>query len=118
MPSDAAETLKHRLRADIKAAMRARAADETRLLRALLAAVDNAQAVPVAPGRSALPNSFADGASEVPRIALTESALHAVLTAEIAERERAAEAIAAHGRPDEAERLRAEAAVVRRYLPA
>jgi len=118
MSADPAEALKHRLRADIKAAMQARAADETRLLRALLAAIDNAQAVPVAPGQSALPNSFGDGASEVPRLALTESALRAVLTAEIAERERAAEAIAAHGRPDEAERLRAEAAIVQRYLPA
>jgi len=115
MRSDAAEALKDRLRADIKAAMQARAADEVRVLRTLLAAIDNAQAVPVAPGQSALPTRFGDGASEVPRLVLTESALSAVLLAEIAERQRAAEAIARCGRPDEAERLRAEAALVQRY---
>jgi len=111
---DAAQALRQRLRADIKAAMQARDGTGTRLLRALLAAIDNAQAVPAEP--PALPNRFGQGTSEVPRRALTEATLHAVLAAEIAERERAADEIARHGRPDDAARLRAEAAVVRRYF--
>jgi uncharacterized protein YqeY len=37
--------LKARLRADLKAAMQARATDDVRLLRTLIAALDNAEAV-------------------------------------------------------------------------
>jgi len=132
---DAAPALRERLRADIKAAMQARDAAATRLLRALLAAIDNAQAVPLIPGGgeagtagavgeaircdeapAAQAQRVAPGAGEVPRLALTEAALQAVLAAEIAEREGAADAIARHGRPDEAARLWAEAQTVRRYL--
>ena len=45
--SDAAESLKARLRADLKLAMRARAKLDVGVLRALIAALDNAQAVQI-----------------------------------------------------------------------
>ncbi|HWJ70137.1 MAG TPA: hypothetical protein VNS79_08830 [Sphingobium sp.] len=117
---DAADPLKTRLRADIKAAMRARDADETRLLRALLAAIDNAQAVPL---DQAMPSGrVGQTALELPRVPLSEADIHALLTGEMAERARAADAMAAHGaahgHADRVARLRAEIATIRRYLAA
>lgn len=111
---DAADPLKARLRADIKAAMRAREADETRLLRALLAAIDNAQAVPL---EQVAQIARAERMSpELPRVALNGADLHKLLTGEMAERTRAAEAMVAHGHAERAARLHAEVTIIGRYL--
>jgi uncharacterized protein YqeY len=110
-----ASALKQRLRADLKAAMQARAADEVRLLRTLIAALDNAEAVAGSPERY-VPRAFGDPSGEVARLALDSEAVAAVLEAEIAARLAAAADYTAHGRDEEAARLRDESATIGRYL--
>ena len=66
-----ATALKERLRADLKAAMQARASDEIRLLRTLIAALDNAEAVPGTPG-GYVHRAFGDAGAEVARLELDE----------------------------------------------
>ncbi len=108
-----ATALKERLRADLKAALQARASDEVRLLRTLIAALDNAEAVP---GEyNALPRAFGDPSGEVTRRELDGSAVGALLVSEVEDRLAAAQDYERHGRPGEAARLRTEAALVARY---
>jgi hypothetical protein len=68
---------------DMRAAMRAKRADETRLIRSILAAVDDAQAVPTDQTRSNGSHMFGDGSAEVPRLKLSEDQLRTVLTGEM-----------------------------------
>lgn len=111
-----AAALKERLRADLRAAMQARAADRVRLLRALIAALDNAEAVPVEGMHDfSLPATSGEGAGEVARRELDTAAVEALLVAEADAREAAAGEYEHHGRAEEAARLRAEAALIRRY---
>ncbi|MBO6906372.1 MAG: hypothetical protein JJ865_15580 [Parvibaculum sp.] len=119
MTEDAGAGMKARLRADLLAAMKAGRKDEVRLLRALVAAIDNAGAPP-APARDPLapPHGHAAGTAEVPRLALTGAQLQALLLAEIGEREQAAAGLARHGEAARAEALHEEVRLVRRYLPA
>lgn len=111
------EALKQRLRADLKAAMRTRDTTATTVLRAVIAAIDNAQAVPVdLSGPASAMRSFGDSAGEVARIMLGEDDLRILLAREAAEREEASVEMLRLGRPTDAERLADEAAIVRRYL--
>jgi uncharacterized protein YqeY len=108
-----ATALKQRLRADLKAALQARAADEVRVLRTVIAALDNAEAVP---GEyQALPRAFGDPSAEVARLELDGGAVEALLAKEIEARLAAAADYERHGRTDEAARLRDEAGLVARY---
>lgn len=111
--------LKQRLRADLKAAMQARASDEVRLLRTLIAALDNAEAVP---GGGLVdkyvPRSFGDPSGEVARLALDDAAVGRVLASEIETRLAAADDYDQHGKAEEARRLRNEADLVARYVAA
>jgi uncharacterized protein len=111
-----ATALKERLRADLKAAMQARATDEVRLLRTLIAALDNAEAVP-REGRvnTNLPLAFGDPCGEVARRELDDAAVEALLAAEIESRRSAAVDYERHDRGDEAARLRGEAELIVRY---
>ncbi|MBO9574234.1 MAG: hypothetical protein J7494_00715 [Sphingobium sp.] len=116
MSADAAVAMTERLRAGLKLAMRARSADETRVLRALLGAIDNAQAVPLDPARKPSDMAaFGDSSIEVPRRVLTPDDIAALLAHEAQDRETAAVELDALGIADRAETLRAEAAIVRRY---
>jgi uncharacterized protein len=117
--SDPAAALSERVRADLKAAMADRCTDEMRLLRNLLAAIDDAQAVarPESDQRYE-PRAFGDAGVEVPRLRLTPTGIDALLTAEIAARLAAAEQMAQLGQVDRAETLRAEAVLLARYRPA
>jgi uncharacterized protein YqeY len=112
-----ATALKERLRADLKAAMQARAADEVRVLRVLIAALDNAEAIPGVQ-KNYVPRAFGDPSGEVPRRELDDDAVAALLTAEAESRLAAATDYEAHEQRDEAARLRAEAALIGRYRPA
>jgi uncharacterized protein YqeY len=114
-----AAALKQRLREDLKAAMQAKAAGEVRLLRALVAALDNAEAVSL-DGRkqSALPGKFGDGSNEVARRELSADDIAALLDREIHERLTAAADYERLGQSDEATRLREEAHLVSRYREA
>lgn len=109
-----AVALKERLRADLKAAMQSRAVDEVRVLRVLIAALDNAEAVP-SEEKPYTPRAFGDPGGEVARLDLDEAAVEALLADEVAARLSAAADYRSHGRSDEALRLEAEAAVVERY---
>jgi uncharacterized protein YqeY len=110
-----AEGAKARIRADIRAAMTAKNMVEAKLLRTLLAALDNAEAVSVAIGPY-VERAFGDPATEVARKTLTREDVEAVIEAESAERLAAARDLERHGRAAEAATLQAEAALLQRYL--
>jgi uncharacterized protein YqeY len=117
MADDAAETMTRRLRADLKTAMQARRTDEVRVIRALIGAIDNAQAVPTGPGHQPyVERAFGDASGEVPRLRLSAGDVQAVFVREVEERRIAADEMARLAQQDRAEMLRAEAAVVARYL--
>jgi uncharacterized protein YqeY len=114
-----ATALKERLRGDLKAAMQARASDEVRVLRVLIAALDNAEAVSVERAQNnALPRVFGDPAGEVSRRELDGAAVDALLASEAGARLEAAADYERHDRPEDAVRLRGEAALIARYREA
>ncbi|MGH3434565.1 MAG: GatB/YqeY domain-containing protein [Thermocrispum sp.] len=111
------------LRAGLTAAIKAKDRVGITALRSALAAIDNAEAVPVesAPasltGREHVAGGAAGlAASEAERKELTADVIHAIVEREVADSVLAAEEYARLGRDDQAERLRAEAAVLSRYL--
>jgi len=114
-----AAALKERLRADLVVAMRAQAKDELRLLRTLVAAIDNAEAVPTATEGAVTPptgtRAFGDPSGEVPRREIDPAALEALLRSEADARLAAAAFCEAHGHEAEAARLRREVELIARY---
>ena len=119
-----AADLRARLAAALPRAMKARDPVAVAALRSTLAALANAEAVGV--GTSADPPlGSADvagaavgvGATEAVRRALAAQEVHDLTLAEATEREAAAQTYDAGGQPDRAERLRAEAGVIRSFLP-
>lgn len=86
-------------------------------VRALGAALDDAEAPPAAIGSAAsTQHDFRGGRAEIERVLLGRSDVRAVLEAEIADRERAAEEMQRLHRLNRAESLRQEALLARRYL--
>ncbi len=115
--TDAAETAKTRLRGDLRSAMRARNAEETAVLRALIAALDNAQAAPVGDKHLRyVVHQFGDRSAEVPRLSLDEAEVRCLVEREVASRHADADQFEGLGRLERAAELRAEAAIVARYL--
>jgi uncharacterized protein YqeY len=111
-----AETLKLRLRSDLTMALRRRERVEISTLRALIGAVDTAEAVP--PGdRHAryVTYSFGDPATEIPRRSLTSAELQALLSREDEDRTNAAKVLDDLGHADRAADLLAQARIIRRY---
>lgn len=91
MSEDAASSMKVRLRADLRAAMKDGRTVETNVFRALVAAIDNAEAPPNHDGRTApVHHHFQNGSAEVERLLLSRTQVRDILLAEIRERERAA----------------------------
>lgn len=131
-PADAApaSALRAVLRADLEAALRARQAETVALLRTLIAAIDNAEAVAVTDTAAVTSSTHIAGAqagvgaTEAARRVLSASDLRALLQEQIDERSSAADlydtratnADAAHVAA--AHRLRREAEGVRTYLAA
>ena len=108
-----AAALKDRLRTDLKAAMQARESGEIRVLRTLIAALDNAEAVP---GEDKyVPRAFGDPGAEVQRLQLDDEAIGMLLTTEVETRLAAASDYERHGEIAEAARLRDEATLIERY---
>ena len=113
-------TLRERLNTALHEAMRARDTTAVSALRSALAALDNAEAVdagqPAGPAVATHPHlagtTVGVGAAEVERRSLSEDEQRAVVQAEVDERLAAAAQFDLGGRPDRAERLRAEAAVL------
>jgi len=115
--NDAVVTLKLRLRADLKTSMQVRSAPAVSVLRSLMAAIDNAQAVPMdLSGPASAMRDFGDGAGEVARLALSVEDLRGLIEREAAARDEAAVEMRRLGRGEDGERLETEAAIARRYL--
>ncbi len=111
------------MREDLKAALEARDRVAASALRSALAAIEHAEALPVAPrdavvtGNDHVAGAVAGpGATEAERRRLTVADVRAVVEEEVRERTAAAEECERLGRDDHAARLRAEAQVLGRYL--
>ena len=109
-----AAALKDRLRADLKAALQGRDSGKVGILRTLIAALDNAEAVQVEQ-TGYQSRKFGDPSGEVARRELDGDAIDGVLGAEVASRLSAAADYEKHGRMEDAARLRLEAALVASY---
>lgn len=107
--ADAADALRERLQADLRSAMRARALAEVSVLRALIAAIDNAGAVPPPPKTEPIQ-------SEVERRFLNRDDIQALLRREVDVRRHATDQFRTLGRAVEAEAAKFEMDIVSRYL--
>ena len=107
--TDAAEALRERLQADLRSAMRARALAEVSVLRQLIAAIDNAGAVPP-------PTKTDPIQCEVERRFLNRGDLQALLRREIDVRLHAADQFRTLGRAVDADAAKFEMDIVSRYL--
>ena len=111
------QALQLRLRADLMTAMRERRDVEKAVLRTLLAAIDNAQAVPVGDRHDKyVVYAFGDSATEVPRLELSLDALDDLLRRELQDRLDSAEQLTLLGQDDRALRLRQEARIIESYV--
>lgn len=107
------------LRLALPAAMKARDKAAVSALRSALARIANAEAVPIDSVPAAGPigdRSVGLGAADAPRRELHESEIRALVEAEVAEQEQAADQLAASGFAAVADGLRAQAAVLRSHL--
>ena len=108
------------MRQALPEAMRARDKAAVSALRATLAALDNAEAVPVGEAElrgTALEESpVGVGVAEAQRRELSERDAADIVRAEVAERLEAADRLTAPAHADRATRLRAEADVLLRFL--
>lgn len=112
-----AEAMKRRLRDDLKAAMQGKRADEVKLLRVLIAALDNAEAVPTKTGHTGhVVLAFGDPGAEVPRRVLSAGEVRGLLEREQVERRNAAAELKTVRQEEAAGALRAEAELIGRYL--
>lgn len=117
MTHDAGYDMKTRMRADLRAAMKEGRTSEAKLIRALVAAIDSAEAPLLqADQRATEQHRFQDGSAEIERLILSPTQVRAVLVAEMQEREHAAAEMNRLERPDRADVLRNEALLVRRYI--
>lgn len=119
----ARDGVRARLRAALPVAMKARDKTTVAAVRSALAALDDAEAVDAdAVGLTEVVHEQLAGtvgglgAGEVQRATLTEQRARAVVDSEIAERRTVARDYDAHGRDEQAVRLRAEADVLARLL--
>jgi len=130
---EATEDIRARMRRGLVDAMKARDQQAVSALRSTLARIDNAEAVDAdgldadgldaepalyrGDGRPAVAGSVLGvGAAEVDRRVLTPEEMAAVVRDDVEEREMAAEVLERVGRPDHAERLRAQAKLLTTYL--
>lgn len=112
------------MRRDLTAALKNRDKVAAAALRSALAAVDNAEAAgadraaPAEDSEHVAGAALGLGAAEAQRRVLTESDVHAIVAREVSERSASAQEYARLGRDDAADRLRAEAEILGRYLNA
>ena len=109
---DAAELMRARLSRDLLSAMKSRDSIATATLRSLLAALDNASAVAVSGAHVPVFGRSGD----VPRRTLSATDCEDILGKEAHTRSVAAAEYGRLGRTEEAARLRAEIAVIERYV--
>lgn len=112
----AGAAMKARLRGDLRAAMAARRTSELRVIRELIAAIDDAEAPPLVDAPVSAPPAGHHGRTvQGTWRPLGAHELRLLFDREAEERERAADRLDRVGRFDRAATLRLEAAVVRRY---
>ncbi|MFD9962423.1 GatB/YqeY domain-containing protein [Amycolatopsis sp. NPDC058986] len=110
------------LRRGLTAAIKDRDRVAIAALRSALAAIENAEAIPVEQSQKVSGEHVAGaavglGAAEVERRHLTEDDVREIVAREVGERTASAAEYERLGRGDDADRLRAEADVLGRYLP-
>ncbi|WGR54539.1 hypothetical protein [Paracoccus versutus] len=109
--------MKTRMRADLRTAMKDGRGGDARLIRSLIAAIDNAEAPPArASSGAAEQHRFLSGSAEVERLLLDAERVRAILLAEIEEREQVTAEMDRLDRPDRADAIRAEARLAASYL--
>ena len=109
--------MKDRMRDDLRVAIKSGRAGEAALIRALIAALDNAEAPPLPSGQTATDqHKFRDGSAEIARLALSGEQVRAVLLREVQERENAAAEMHRLDKPDRADILLTEAQLTKRYI--
>ncbi|MEZ2128074.1 MULTISPECIES: hypothetical protein [unclassified Sinorhizobium] len=109
--------MKYRLRADLRAAMKAGRKREAALIRELIAAIDNAEAAPGRAERASLVrHDFSSGSAEVERLFLSKDQVRDLLLREIEKREQAAAEFGRLGEAEGADALRTEVLLSRRYI--
>jgi|SRR5829696_5672067 len=125
---EATEDIRARMRRGLVDAMKARDQQAVAALRSTLARIDNAEAVDAdaldaepalysGEGHPAVAGSVLGvGAADVDRRVLTPEEMAALVRDDVEEREIAAEVLVRVGRPDQAERLRAQAKLLTGYL--
>jgi len=117
MDGSAVEAMKLQLRSDLRAALVERRASDVEVLRSLLGALDQAEAVPIAPvGSGHVSYRFGDPGTEVPRKRLAPEDVRAVIRKERDELLAAADEYADRAREDISAGYRLKAAFVERYL--
>ena len=113
---DAGAWAKARLRQDLAPAIRAHQKLRVRVIRDLIAALDNAEAVPIGDRHERyVVHAFGDRAVEVARLTLSSTDVAAIFANEIAARTEAAAEMASLNRSAEAEGLAAQAAIIKDY---
>jgi uncharacterized protein YqeY len=112
-----AEAIRETLRADLKAAMLGKNRERAALIRTLIAAIDNAEAVEAtAQQQTESFRKLGDPSSEVARRVLSPEDVMTVLEGEAANRREVAAQYRAGGNETQAELLEAEARAVDGYL--
>lgn len=109
--------LREQMKADLRQAMKARQSATVATLRALLAAIDNAEAVPV-PAATIPVEPILGQSHEVPRKLLSADDIRQIIQKEADERREASVKYANLGLSDEAERLQTTATLIETYLNA
>ncbi len=115
MAEDAASQMKARLRSDLRVAIKKRLTVEVKVLRTLVAALDNAEAPPVPAAQQAAAH-LCHGSAEVERLLLDGAQVRDILLTELHERDGVAKDLERRGEIARAEALRAEVLLIRRYV--
>lgn len=107
--------LREQMKADLRSAMKARATENVVTLRSVLAAIDNAEAVPVEPTSSSAAPVIGKS-NDVPRKVLSQEDIQQIVQHEVTERQQASQTYAQLGQTAEAERLHRAALLLAAYI--
>jgi uncharacterized protein len=110
--AEPAQLIRDRLKADLTRALKARQTAVAMTLRSLLAAIDNAEAVPL----SAAPPAIDGRSRDVPRLELGRSDIQAILLREADECRRAGADYERVGHSEAAEAMRAALSLIESYV--
>ncbi|MCX6049433.1 MAG: GatB/YqeY domain-containing protein [Chloroflexi bacterium] len=108
--------LREQMKADLLRAMKERQSATVSTLRSVLAAIDNAEAVPVKDERTVPVEPVLDQRHEVPRKILSADNIHQIVQQELDERRAASLVYAKLGKTEEADRLQHEVNLLSAYL--